>query len=456
MQNLNNYLFRFFAILLILSIISVLGINFFYAPYQDDFCVTVFSVKDAFMGTYGQYMEWNGRVFPVFFQYFFSIFDKSYYIIVNIIFTCLLFLVTYRTICGRWISRNLLFYIPIGHMFLWFFMPAYGEVFAWRSGTAMYLWSGVLLLAWFCPFRQLMVSTQESARNIGIIPSALFFCGSVIIGTSFEISSFAYVLMGSAAVLIRHRKGYAIPKWAYCGLAGLFAGWLVLINAPGIAVRAGDTLSISFLLQNLPGAFGRITLALVPIVAPFSLFLYVVYKRKKNFCLTALQLEACFYILFAIINAYGFLVSPQHSQRAFAESYFIALLAIACLLTDYMGKISLQSFRDENAIIWTVFEKYKVFFNVVASMVICVFLYSLMYTTYASYKYYKIDQARSTILQSVPHDGTAEVIFPQVGVKLNVRSHIMDTGLAYEAEHWKNICYAKCKGLKSVRQQLIR
>lgn len=456
MQNLSNYLFRFFVILLILSMVSILGINVFYAPYQDDFCFTVFSLKDAFIGTYDNYIEWNGRILPVFLLYFFSIFDKSYYIIVNIAFTCLLFFVTYRTICGKWISRNLLFYIPIGHMFLWFFMPAYGEVFAWRSGTAMYLWSGLLLLAWFCPFRQLMVSTQESVNNIGALPCALFFCGSVIIGTSFEISSFAYVLMGSATVLIRRHKGYAIPQWAYCGLAGLFVGWLILINAPGIAVRGGDTLSISFLLQNLPGAIGRITLALVPIVVPFSLFLYVAYKRKKKFCLTALQLEACFYIAFAIINACGFLVSPQHAQRAFAESYFIALLAIACVLTDYVGKTSLQSFRDENAIIGAFFEQYKIFFHIAASVIICIFSYSLMYTSYASYKYYKIDQSRSAILQNVPHDGTAEVIFPPVGVKLNVRSHIMGTGLTFEPEHWTNVCYAMCKGLKNVRQPMIQ
>ena len=120
------------------------------------FCISratwsrITSVREIFPALQVIYETVNGRVVPHFFAMFFLLIGKNWFNIVNALFSALLFYVLsryLRTERGSRIGCILFLFCAI-----WFFLPAFGQVFLWLTGSCNYSWTMLLSFLFLLPY----------------------------------------------------------------------------------------------------------------------------------------------------------------------------------------------------------------------------------------------------------------------------------------------------------------
>lgn len=119
----------------------------------------------------------------------------------------------------------------------WLVLPQAGEALFYRPITTNYIYSVVLILAYFVPMRRdLQVNGIRRALGIAVI---MLLCG-VVVGMLNEHTGPALVLAAalSTALALRARRGHD-ALWRGAAALGITLGFLFIFFAPGQAHRYG-------------------------------------------------------------------------------------------------------------------------------------------------------------------------------------------------------------------------
>jgi hypothetical protein len=164
----------------------------------------------------------------------------------------------------RDVSMLLFIYLLIGGA-----GPGITEVSFWATGATQYMWGAGIALGFLVPFRFVLEGrivirdTRENAVLMYVIGGLVGLVQETIVPS----------VIGLLAILwlVCARRGTRLPAWFYTGMAGVVAGFLVFMVAPGNyrrAANAGEHLWNLTLVERLVD------------VAPYLFKKFVVYSGR--------------------------------------------------------------------------------------------------------------------------------------------------------------------------------
>ena len=238
-RNLIDRIKRFFSgryrrILLYLFLL-MLVLNALTVPTADDLGYTVSSgFLDILHREYIQYMTWTGRSVAHLMARSFLAMPKGIFNVLNsLCFCCLVWLMCRHAEGSRRPRNTILLLLTALMVFL--FAPYFGQTCLWETGSCNYLWTTSIILAFLLPYR-LELETQDSRRS-GRNPF-LFALFGIAAGWTNENTAGAMILLVLLYLLLFRCRRHRWSPWMLTGLAGAALGFVMMIIAPGNAVRA--------------------------------------------------------------------------------------------------------------------------------------------------------------------------------------------------------------------------
>ncbi len=214
---------------------------------------------------------------------------------------------------------------------LWFSIPAFGTVFFWRTGTPDYGYGLFWGTAFLIPYRFLL-TREAQPKKAGLWRAALFAIFGLLAGLSNENVGALAILLALLASLCHFRAARKIPLWAASGIIGAIIGWLLMLSAPGNAIRLaslGGTARIPLLslpaFERFLSFLGSQELELAPYILINLVSLYILHRQKRLTLTAALPGLAFFLISQASLAA--FILSPSTPYRAMTATFFFQSLS---------------------------------------------------------------------------------------------------------------------------------
>jgi len=332
----------------VLSLIIVLLffiLNVLTSLVVDDFgySLGLYSFSDVVKTVHDMYFDWGGRLVAHFFTFFWLFAGKFYFNIANTIMYCLfIFLVQFHIMGKAKYSPAMFLAISI---FLWFFVPAWGQNFLWITGSCVYLWTTVFILLFLIPFRK---KQDDINYKLNIPLSILFLFLGIFAGCSSENGAAAVLLLLISYFTVKIINKNKIALFEILGMLGFLIGFFLLVLAPGNDARQEwfeINRSESFVaLKRLVGVtliFGK-DLGFALIAACAILAFDLIYNKKRK-----LNMFFYFYALAAVIGAYSMLMSPSFPPRAFFIVTVFAGIALGNILLQ--AEIKLPEIIRRNA-----------------------------------------------------------------------------------------------------------
>ena len=309
-------------------------------------------MKDLAESQLSHYMTWSGRtIAETLNQLVLMKDDKRFYdcvntgVILSQLFVCLF--AGRGRISLKKVSPFQALMLTFGY---WFGTPHLVATSLWMTGAANYSWPGLLQSAFLLPYG---LQYHDDSFSIPCPAAAL---SGLLAGWSNEAGGGMALVMSAAAVLRARKKGQN-TGWMVSGLAGAFAGYGLLMLAPGnfkrirIEKSYSDILSADFsepamvapedqytpamFLHYLKNSFSSVLLRELPLEIP--VILYFMQKNRSR--------ESTAYILALEAAAYGvpgiLMLSPQLPKRA-AYPSILYRLAAAVKAADQLEAVSLE------------------------------------------------------------------------------------------------------------------
>jgi hypothetical protein len=273
----------------------------------------ILSIRHYYSGAYEDGFR-GGRIVPVALTHLFLILGKPFFNIANAAaYTALVLLMCFH-ITGKNRINGLLY--GAVNIFLWYFVPSWGENFLWLTGSCFYVWPMVIILLFLVPLRK---KCENKKYRINILLSILYFLLALLVGLTYENAAaavFCLLIIYIAAKVIR-KEPFAL--FEILGTAGFLAGFIILLLAPGNYVRLNSyeavqkygffvRLFIRFLYTtNIFIKYGML-LTGFSIILGFEL---IVFQKKAINIFPFLSLAA------GIVSAYSMVLSPMFMERVF-------------------------------------------------------------------------------------------------------------------------------------------
>jgi hypothetical protein len=322
-----NKIALFGIILPFLVIVGFFLFNIFTPIAIDDFAFRynfangerISSIADILVSLQAEYFQHGGRMVADFLAHFFLMFENK---IIFDVFNTLVYFIFVMLIHFH-IKANFTFnpwlFLAI-NIFLWFFLPSWGQDFLWLTGSCVYLWTTTIVLLFLLPFRLKLEHKNFRLKKILLV---LFFPFAVIAGCTNENSGAAVLFMLIVYFIVQRMQkdritGRGGGLFEILGTIGFLTGYLILILAPGNYVRLDSFerkhavffhellerfMKISvFLLQHVSFAIGMCILII------WKLWHHV-EKRK--------YITVFFYGTGVLAGSYSLVMSPASSGRAF-------------------------------------------------------------------------------------------------------------------------------------------
>lgn len=206
-----------------------------FTPLTED-AVRISSLKDIFVSQWSHYLTWSGRAVSHTLIQFFLWMGKPVFNIFNAAISVLLIAEIYWCAHKGKISVQFNAGIVCWIAFmLWAFTPGFSGVFLWISGACNYLWTAVFLLTFLLPYIRKYYCFEDTLAKNGFFKCIMFMLG-IIAGWSNE-NSICWIVLLLMVFLFVNRKRKEMESWMYSGLAGLIAGYALLMLAPGNVAR---------------------------------------------------------------------------------------------------------------------------------------------------------------------------------------------------------------------------
>lgn len=286
---------------------------------------------------------WGGRVVVHALLQFILLFGIPFFNVVNSVMFILYGYLIYKHINYKEkFNYPLLLFI---YLIIFLFAPDPASVFMWKSGSANYLWSTVLILCMTLIYKKYF--DDENAIKDYSKNTFLIFLFGLIVGCTNENSGCAIVVLQITYIILYRLKYKMIPKWAISGLIGCIVGYIFLIAAPGNYVRADQMYPIiDWNIKTFFERLGTLTIfcffkALFGVTIFLVLSVILTSKKgesleiKKNKYATQLV-----FLIFALATIYSLILSPVFYIRCFffAFTYFLIIIGINLNYLDLSKK----------------------------------------------------------------------------------------------------------------------
>lgn len=286
------------------------------------------SPLDIFRLEYKQYMTWTGRSVLQIILKVFSLTPKWVFNLCNSFCFVLLALLIYCNVKDR--KKYDVFLFILINLFVWNFSVDFDQTVLWLGGACNYLWGIVILLGFLTCFRYCM---EQGERWNKAVPVSIFlFFFGVLAGWGNENTSGGGILIALLFSLLYFWKKKKVYPWTIAGIAGMLAGFLFMILAPGNKARgalmkADETYSgiMVYVSRGLKINKAVNEYMMVYIVVICLLGAYLIYKGRK----LEEFVDSFIFCLAGLATSYVLILTPEPMPRAYfgANIFF----AIACV-----------------------------------------------------------------------------------------------------------------------------
>ena len=326
-----------FNVLSLVIIVCFFILNVLTPLIADDytFICNIHSFSDIVKSTYERYHYWNGRLFANFMATFWLFVGKPVFNIANTAMYCLFIFLIQFHITGK-MKYNPVIFLLI-NIFLWYFVPAWGQNFLWVNGSCIYFWTAIFILLFLIPFRK---KQNNVDYKLNLPLSIVIFITGLFAGNGNENASAAVLLILVSFFAVKIIKKNKIALFEVLGMLGFLAGLLLLILAPGNEVRqeifvqkgnygyGNDSFMILKRLAGVTLIFGK-DLGFILLAAFVILTFDSVYNKRRK-----MNMFSCSCALAATGGAFSMLLAPTFPPRAF--------LIVIVFLSIALGNVLLQ------------------------------------------------------------------------------------------------------------------
>lgn len=329
----------FFVLFSLFVILLIFYLNVKTPLFADDLYYTfifhspnkITGIMDIFRSQYEQYMTWGGRsVVHVIAQYLLYLPPIVADIANSIAFLLLLTLIYLHINYKKPFSISL--FVGI-FLLVWFMMP-FADTILWITGSANYLWGGILILAFLFVYRHYNGKRRDKNGVLYLFKSVLMFICGIICGWTNENTGAAMLLMIVLFMVYYRKNKWGIPLWAITGLVGALIGYLVMILAPGNFIRARETHTDLFLIIYRFFRYTQAYLNFLGILALaiFILAFYAIKQKVNNF--KDITIISFIYFIGGIAAVYVMVLSPSFPQRAWFGIIVFTIISLGILVTN--------------------------------------------------------------------------------------------------------------------------
>ncbi len=210
----------------------------------------------------------NGRVLAHFFVYLMQIPPRGLFRMLNAAVLPGLLWLLLRYLPGE--KRSRLRWFLLGAMLLWLFLPSFGEIFLWLTGSCNYGWGLPLLFAALLPFYRAAAGAEPGGKNWQTALWCLCCLACAAYNESNGVSLLAAAFLLGLSVWIREKR---LPWRLTAAFACGCLGFLLLISSPAtLATRVGG-LSLLSLVQGMKASLGWLETCLMPLYLFYALLM---------------------------------------------------------------------------------------------------------------------------------------------------------------------------------------
>lgn len=438
-----------FIVSVCITFILIYGLNRLYPLFSDDWFYSFFwtsdnsslhrvdGIRDIIISQYNHYMAWGGRSvvhaidqlllmqsFPVI-----CLLNSLAYIV----FVYLLY-----KIANKENNANPFLFI-LFNLLIWFFQPAFFETIIWKTGSANYLWGGLLVFMFMYPY-YLYYQTGKSKDSS--LKMFLYMAGGIVAGWTNENMAVALVFFIVIILIISKYKKVAIPKWAVTGLIGVIIGASFLLLSPGNYIRLEgakaaynwqDLSMIKTLWIGTKVIMRYFVYYLLPILGIYILLLIVYCKDTEDKKIRIRNIySSMLFIVTGFVALLAMVATPVFPERALFGIIILFLVPIGIIYAniDFKKKI----FKYMNIPIF----------------IILLLLFGKGY--YQSYvdlqKISSLFNERELYIEEQKSKGIDSLVFTKEMAPVSDKYFIWD--LTDDPNGWTNKAYARFHGLRSV------
>lgn len=308
--------------------------DYFYM-YITNTDIKINSLLDILYSQYRHYFAVNGRIVLHILAQFFLWIDKSLFNIINSIAYVLLTFVLYFH-CVGFRRKSLSLYIII-NLLLWFCVPDFGQCILWVTGSANYLWGGIIILSTLL-FYRLYLDNPNFIKN-STLSMLLFIPLGILAGWTNENTSIAMVVIMFLYIIYYKMSGIKIPKWSISCFIGSIIGFTVMIVAPGNFIKSVATVidSRPFIIRIIIRLFQYTYYMFwnMPIlILLLGLISYIIFSNdalKNSIKLIGIPFIYCTGIFIAI---YSMVLAAYFPNRAWFGIVCFAIISIGFLWNE--------------------------------------------------------------------------------------------------------------------------
>ena len=287
---------------------------------------------ELFQSMANHWRLWGGRVTVHFLLQFAFLLGRTFFDIFNsIMFVVLGLLIYLHIVNDKKIKIPLLITI---YAVIFLFVPQPGSTILWKSGSANYLWSSVLMLIMTLIFKKHFdneASIKDNPRN-----SILLLLYGLFIGCANENSGCALIVSIILFIVTYKIKFKNVPKWCYFALTGTVASYIFLLLSPGNYIRTQEMYpGVKYGLTNLIEYTLKITrltneyIGIILFIA-IATFAFIINKKKsiKEY-VSNYALQSIFFS-YVFISIYSLVLSPAYPERCwmFAFIYLVVIIGL--------------------------------------------------------------------------------------------------------------------------------
>lgn len=444
----------FFCLLLISIFIFMFILNYNTALVTDDFVYQfVFenrlptvntrylsNIIDIFISMINHWNLWGGRVVVHFLLQLSFLFGIQCFNVVNSIMFILLGILIYKHIDNfKKINFPLLILI---YSVLFLFIPQPGATIFWKSGSANYLWSSVIMLCMTLMLKNYSYdSNYFKDKKINIV--LMFFMG-VVVGNLNENSGCALIVCSFLYMIFYRIKNGEIPKWIISGILGLLIGYIVLLISPGNYIRADEMYPgveygivdlIEYALKITRLSYDYLSVIIISAIVTSVM----VFEKKNNLK----QYIICYgnqfiFWIFVLASIYSLIFSPAYPERCWTFPFIYLVIIIG---------INIKQLQEKRR------------FGQLIKKIIVILMLSLSIKAISEYNeaFYDIIDTKICIddhvkqINNEKNNGNFDVVlhtFPEAYGKYNAFTY--NGYLTFNSESWTNRWIAEYYGLKSI------
>lgn len=425
--------------------VVVMGITFVIAfiynmlsPYTTDDYAYMFSavtgdritnIFQIFESLGDDYLHVHGRVVPHFFVQLFTIGPKWIFNLANAgMFTYLIWLM--QEVSGEkkkfdvwvWIT------LPIA---LWAYLPAYGQVFLWMSGSANYCWAFVFALLFIREYIRLYKNPEEVWNRRQVINMSVYglFFGAYSELVSFPTVFVSFILLCFVIMEKRVLKKY----WQYVvPVVTAAIGYLTMLLSPAQASRQASDVALGAIIKRFLDVFEIYYHAFRVLLIVWAVLLVVAFcysvERKQ------LVISGAF-LAISLLSMALLSITSYAVGRHYAINAFFLIVAITVLANALVSKGNVR---------------YLVY--CICAYVLMNNIWSLWEGTYDIYSVYQQHSARETYIYSEKEKGNDDVIYVPIissQTSYSCKYDLLDLQVD-DTDVWPNSAIAKYYGIEKI------